>query len=161
MPQADPRRVATVDPHHAAQVIGDFCAHHGGPRLDGFTADQAVELLDRMGYAINLGTVAEFIRKGYVGDPGESWSPVAVYCLTAALEARRRWTESPDCPHNVKKTGIRLQIEQLRSEGVEPVNDLDRHTVEDLLLQLAGSDNRAERECLYEVLRLKLADYEE
>ena len=52
-------------------------------------------------------------------------------------------------------------IERTVADGCEPLPDLDQHSLEDLLLQLVGSDHRATRECLYEALRLKLAGFEE
>jgi len=157
----DQSRAVVIDPRHATQVVGDFAESVGLPRAESYSPAQACLLLGRLGYDCPLNTIREFTAKGYIGDPGDTWAPVNVYCLMAALEARRRWLRTP-CVHDAKKTGVRLMLEQRLNEGINPpVDDLDSHSVEDLLLQLIGSDNRAERECLFEVLRLKLAGYEE
>jgi hypothetical protein len=102
--------------------------------------------------------LTEFAEKGYMLDHGETWDGKSVYCLLAALESRRRWKPTPS-RHDVKKSGARLQIEQAQAAGV-PILELEQYTVEDLLIWLTGSDSRAERECLYEIARLKLAGFE-
>jgi hypothetical protein len=157
----DQTRVMHVDPAHARRVIEDLSAQAGVPFLDSYSPGQAAVLAFALDYDCSLGTVAELVRKRYIApeDP-EGLSPVDVYCLLGALEARRRWKHAPSA-HDAKKSGVRLQIEAMQAQGVEPVNDLDDHTVEDLLLQLTGADNRALREILYETLRLKLKGFEE
>lgn len=63
--------------------------------------------------------------------------------------------------HDYKKSGARLIVEQLQSAEAEPFNDLDRYSIEDLILQVVTCDDRATREALGEGLRLKLANFEE
>lgn len=156
---SDQTRTVAVDPEHAARVVADFADAHGLPVPT--TPGEAVELARACGYDCTPGTVAEFVRKGYVSDPGGVADAVWVYCFIAALEARRRWKPTP-CVHDPKKSGTRLLIEQMRNAGVaEPLNDIDRYTVEDLLLQLTNCDNRAVREALYEAVKAKLQGFEE
>lgn len=156
---SDPTRTVNIDPEHAARVVGDFADSVNLPVPT--TAGEVVAFLERCDYLVTARTLSEFAEKHYVSDPGDQWDAVAVYCLMAALESRRRWKPAPS-RHDHKKTGISLQIEAARAAGVaEPINDLDRYTVEDLLLQLTQCDHRATRECLYEALREKLRGYEE
>lgn len=157
---SDPTRAVTVDPAHAAQVVSDFAGSVGLPTPT--TAGEVVEMLTRIGYDCTPRTLAEFVEKGYISDPGDVWGPVEVYVLAAALECRRRWLPTPNPRHDLKKSGFRLEIERLRAEGVDPpVRDLDDHSIEDLLLQLCQCDQRAVREALYETVRLKLDGFEE
>ncbi|HVK14432.1 MAG TPA: hypothetical protein VM597_37180 [Gemmataceae bacterium] len=157
----DQSRAVTIDPVKAEEVVTHLCERAGRPVQDQFTPAEVAGLLSAVGYVVTQGTLAEFVRKRYVSDPGDQWSPVNIYCLAAALESRRRWAPAPG-PHDLKKTGIRLELERLQADGVNPpIVDLDRYTLEDLLLQMAQSDNRMEREALYETLRLKLDGFEE
>ena len=64
-------RAVTVDPAKAGQVIGDFCERYGLPRRESFTPAELCELLGKMGYDCTPGTLGEFVRKGYVRDPGD------------------------------------------------------------------------------------------
>jgi hypothetical protein len=157
----DETRAVRIDPEHAERVVADFAEHVGLPALETYTPADAAELVSRHDYVCTPGTISEFIRKGYFGpqDP-DALTPVEVYCLLGALESRRRWKPTPS-RHDAKKSGARLAIEQTEMQGASAINDLDQHTVEDLLLQLTGCDNRAVRECLYEALRLKLEGFEE
>src|SRR5262245_59092489 len=126
-------RAARVDPAHAAQVVGDYVENIGLPRKDEFTEAEVCELLTGLGYAISPRTLTEFVEKSYIAEPGATWDCTAVYCFAAALESRRRWGPTPN-RHDAKKSGARLQIEQIMAGGVaEPVTGLDAHTVEDLL----------------------------
>jgi hypothetical protein len=157
----DQTRQVQVDPERARQVVSDLALSAGMVAQDAYAPDEVVALLAALDYDATPNTLAEFQRKRYVPAVEGDWSPVDVYCLLAALESRRRWRPAPS-RHDPKKSGARLEIERLQREGVNPpVVDLDGYSVEDLLLQMVGSDNRAERECLLEVLRLKLAGYEE
>jgi hypothetical protein len=148
-----------VDPTHAAAVVGGFLERLNRPAQDTFSAAQAAELMRLLGYNCSPRTLTEFVEKKYLPD-FEVWDAVAVYCLAGALEARRRWQPAPS-PHDTKKTGLRLRIEQLQAQGIVPIHDLGDLTIEDALLQICQSDSRNEREALYEVLRLKLAGFEE
>ena len=156
---SDPTRTVPVDPRHAARVVGDFAATVG--LATPANAAEAIELLTKLDYAVSKRTLEEFIERKYISDPGDAWDCVAVYCLMGALESRRRY-KSADRRHDFKKTGIRLEIERLRAEGIDPpIHDIDDITLEDLLLQITQCDQRAIREALYETLREKLRGYEE
>lgn len=156
---SDMTRAVTVDPAHAAEVVAGMADSVG--LAAPVTAAEVVALLDRLDYACTPNTLAEFVRKGFISDPGDTWDSVSTYCLMAGLEARRRWKPAPS-RHDLKKSGFRLEIERLRAEGVDPpVRDIDDHSVEDLLLQLCQCDQRAVREALYETVRLKLDGCEE
>lgn len=152
-------RAVPVDAEHAATVVADLAAGVGLPTPT--TAEEVVEMLTKLDYDVTRGTVAEFARKKYFGpDPGDAWTPADVYAFMAALEARRRWRPTPS-RHDMKKSGFRIEVERLQAEGVTPVHDLDDHTLEDLLLQIAQADNRMLREALLESINLKLRHFEE
>ena len=128
---------------------------------ESWPVDATVDFLRRLDYDVTPNTLAEFERKHYFAPADASeMTAVEIYCLMAALEARRRWKPTPS-QHDAKKSGARLAIEQLQAQGIPPVNDLDNHTLEDLLLQLTGCPDRAIRECIYETLVLKLKGLEE
>jgi hypothetical protein len=155
-------RTVQVDPAHAARVVHDFADRVGLPVKDRYSPDEMCQLLRWLGYDVTPGVLEEFTRKGYVSDPGDAWDVVSVYTLAAALESRRRWLPTPCHQHDSKKSGARLLIEQAARDGVaQPIQDLDRVTIEDLLLQLVANDARAEREVLFEAIRLKLSGFEE
>lgn len=156
---SDQTRIVSVDPAHAERVVADFAASVG--LAVPTNAAEVVELLDRLDYDCTPRTLEQFIERGYISDPGDCWDCVAVYCLLGGLESRRRWKPTPS-KHDLKKSGARLEIEKLQAEGIDPpVVDLDRTTVEDLLIQLTQCDQRAIREVIFEALKLKLAGYEE
>lgn len=157
----DATRKMEIDPIHAARVVGDFCDQVDLTRRESFSIPEACDFLTRMGYACTPGTVAEFVRKKYVAEIGDTLDCTQLYCFMAALDCRRRWQPSP-CIHDPKKTGLRIQLEELVAQGINPpFNDLDAMTVEDALLQMCMSPNRFERETLYEALTWKLAGFEE
>lgn len=158
----DSTRQQAVDVERATELVRIGLEEHGLPVRDVFTPAQAAELARALHYECSPGTVAEFVRKGYVGpaDPA-ALSPVDVFCLVAALENRRRWKPAPG-RHDAKKSGARLLIEQCQAAGApSPVSDLDNFALEDLLLQLVQCGDRGTREGLYEAVRLKLEGYEE
>lgn len=156
-----PRRLVQVDPDQAAAMLAGVCARFGLPVKDEYTTAEVSDLMQRAGYAAPPGVIAEFVRKGYVADTGDSWTPTDIFHLSAALDSRRRWGATPNL-HDARKSGFRLQLETLRNQGVNPpVNDLDEHSLEDLLIQLTENDARPTREMLYELIRVKLEGYEE
>src|SRR5262245_4659806 len=159
----DQQRLTQVDADEARRLISAWAVSLGLPAEGPYADGEVVRMLTAAEYAAVPGTPSECVRKGYCPGPPipMAWTPAEVYALAAALESRRRWKATPS-KHDPKKTGARLLIEKIRAEGCDtPCNDLDAHTVEDLVLRLVQCDSRAERECLYEVLRLKLEGFEE
>jgi hypothetical protein len=128
------------------------------PDKDQFTPTEVVEILAKQDYAIGPATIPEFIRKGYIPDPGPTWSRVDLFLFMANLECRRRWAPMPSV-HDVKKSPYRRAIERARAEGRPPLSV--ETTIEDTLLLLVECDDRGRREELYEVLRLRLEGFEE
>jgi hypothetical protein len=156
-----PHRAVPVDPAASERVVASLCDAAGMPMQDEFDRDGVAALLRSCGYDCTPGVVAEFVRKSYISEP-EVWTAPYVHALTAALECRRRWLPTPNVYHDPKKSAQRLEIERLQNEGVNPpIDDLDQHTVEDLLIQLVQHDQRHVREALYECLRFKLDGFEE
>lgn len=156
-----PTRLMQVDPERAAAMLAAVCERFDFPVKDEYATAEVADLLTRCGYAATPGVIAEFVRKGYILDTGDVWTPADVFHFSAALDSRRRWLPTP-CVHDARKSGFRLQIENLRNQGLtQPVNDLEQHSLEDLLIQLTENDSRPTREMLYELIRLKLEGFEE
>jgi hypothetical protein len=154
-------RLVHVDPERAATMLAAVCERFDFPVKDEYSTPEVADLMRRCGYAVTPAVVAEFVRKGYITDTDNLWTPVDVFHFSAALDSRRRWLPTP-CVHDARKSGFRLQVETLRNQGVDPpVNDLDQHSLEDLLIQLTTADDRPTREMLYELIRLKLEGFEE
>lgn len=128
-----------------------------------WTAWQTAAWLRERGYDASEGTIHELMRKGYVGLPdAEAIIPAELSAIMAALECRRRWLPYPNPHHDAKKSGARLLLEQMQHAGnPAPVHDLEKFTVEDLLIRMAQSDHRGQREAIHEALRLKLLGMEE
>src|SRR5437764_1423028 len=144
-------RAAYVDPGASDRIVAGFCTFAGLPVREVYTAAEVVDLLRRVGYDVTPGTLAEFARKGYIGEPaGEEWTAPFVHALAAALECRRRWLPTPNRLHDFKKSVARIQIESLRAEGEPVFADLEGYSLEDLFLQLVACDERGLREALYE-----------
>lgn len=158
-----PDRTVPMDPAASERLVAALCSAANMPYLGAFDRDDVAALLRACGYDCTPGVVAEFIRKGYVSEPpDDSWTPPYVHALCASLECRRRWLPTPNAFHDAKKSAQRIEIERMVADGIEePVADLDRHSIEDLLIQLTQSESRMHREALHECLRLKLRGFEE
>jgi len=144
------------DAREAEAIVAQYCERTGREVKDEYTAREAVEMLADLGYDVSLNTLREFVAKGYIADHADAWTPVALYALTGALDSRRRWQPTP-CVHDARKSAMRLMIEQIRAEGIDPpIHDIDGTTLEDLLLKLVGSDHRGSREALYEAVKVKM-----
>lgn len=158
-------RVVSVDAAHAEHIVTDLAASVG--RMVPTSSSEVVTLLAALDYAVRPDTLREFTAKRYVSPPVDGvWDAVAVYCLLAAMESRRRWRPEPldgsATRHRHKKTAFRVELERLTAEGVNPpIVDLDSHSVEDLLIQLVQTDCRMTREAIFEAVALKLAGLEE
>ncbi len=149
-------RTVMIDTAKAEALVSGFCERTGFEVKPVYSASEVCSMLTALGYSVRLDTLREFVAKGYVSDFGDSWDAVAVYALSAALEARRRWTPTPS-PHDFKKTAMRVEIERLRAEGIDPpIYDIDTTSLEDLLIRITGCDHRGSREALYEIILVKL-----
>lgn len=150
-----------IDPAIAAAAVDQLAASVGLPVLLAYSPDQAAELAARLEFDAKPGTVAEFVRKGYLKatDPA-ALTPQEVYQFIGGLDRRRRWKAAPS-QHDLKKSNIRLHVEQGQAAGLAPFHDLAAHSIEDLLLQLTESDERWFREVVHEALKLKLQGFEE
>ena len=155
-----PGRTIEPNPVASARVVGTLCALAGIDVQETFPRDEVVLLLRNAGYNVTPGTVAEFIRKGYIGEPeNDEWTAQHIHALCASLESRRRWKPFPAPLHDFKKSVVRIQIEQAAANGIaDPIHDLDTISLEDLLIQIAENDSRGIRETLYEAIKLKLAE---
>src|SRR5258708_6176208 len=124
-------RAVQPNPVTSATVVAGMCVAADMEPQEAFTRDQMVLLLRSCGYAVTLGTVAEFIRKDRIDEPeGDQWTAPHIHQLVSGLEIRRRWMPTPNMFHDPKKSSTRLMIEQAAARGCEdPINDLDSYTI--------------------------------
>lgn len=157
-PSTPPRR---IDPSMASELLEGLCSQCNLPMREAWSHAQAAELFTALEYQATPGTIAEFVRKGYIApDDPAALSVLDMFGLLGALERRRRWKAAPS-RHDLKKSAARLHVEEGRAIGQDPIPTLGQHSVEDLLIQLTEADSRPLRECVYEALHLKLAGFEE
>ena len=160
---SDQTRAIRVDPDHAKMLLNALCEGIGFEVKDEYEPVEVATLMRHAGFAVTPATIPEFVRKGYIAEPLDpgAWDASAIYTLCAALASRRRFLPTP-CVHDARKSGFRLQLETIIAGGqYPPINDLDQHSIEDLLIQLTECDDRPTREILYETLRLKIEGFEE
>src|SRR5262249_16331470 len=102
-------------------------------------------------------TVAEFQRKGYIPAlDGDGWDHEQIHRFMGALEARRRW-QSGSPIHRCKKSAAQLDFETAQRESnQEYLKDLDKYTLEDLLVMLTTGEPLGLRECFLVAVRQKL-----
>ena len=159
MNQFHPGRSVQPNPEMSARIVAAFCQVASMELQDTFSRAEVANLLRKCGYDCTPGTIAEFIRKGYIGEPAaDEWPARYVHALAASLECRRRWLPTPNRLHDGKKSSIRVLIEQAKNDGNEaPIGDLDQFSIEDLLIQIAENEVRNVREALLESIRLKMS----
>lgn len=137
------------------RIIADFCRQCDLPERDAYTSLEVVQLCQGMEYDCDEDTLQEFDEKGYCEKPPGPWTPRRIRFLIANLESRRRWQKQSRL-HDPKKSLHRLRLEALDASEPHPAADIDKYTLEDLLLWLAKTDDRNIREGLYEAAKIKL-----
>ncbi len=150
-------RVVAVDPEVSRRLVNGFCAFTATEPREHFSRDEVVELLRGVGFAVVPDTLREFTAKGYCTEPPSGrWEAIHVHALAAALDSRRRWLPGPNQLHDAKKSPTRRDLELAKAAGVPVFTDLEKFTLEDMLITLAECDNRMQREFVYEAVRAKL-----
>lgn len=152
-------RAVQPNPAVSEQVVAGMCIAAGIDPQESFTRDEMIQLLRGCNYHVVPATISEFERKDRIDVPADDvWTAPHVHQFVSGLEIRRRWLPTPNKFHDPKKSATRLMIEQAAAQGVnDPIADLDKHSLEDLLLQIAMIEDRQVREALYETIKLKMS----
>lgn len=125
--------------------------------------ETAISLLTAVEYRVDPETIARYIASGYIPGPGRAesgameWLAIDIAQLGFALEFRREWQAFSPL-HDAKKSTYERGREQAERVGLadQACRDIDRYSVEDLLLLLRTADTQALRDALYVALRIKL-----
>lgn len=144
-------------PQNSASLIEDLCGICGIPFSDPLDTNHVVKLLNKLGYLVDRSVVAEFVRKGYITSPiiAGQWTAQQVHEFMAGLEWRRRWQVGS--AHDLKKSGAQLALEQAQLAGKHQyIEDLDQHTIEDMLVLMTLAEQRSVREALLVAVKQKL-----
>lgn len=145
----------------AAEAVAPFWQNAGlQPSYPASTAT-VVKLMADAEYEVTADTVAEFLRKGYLdGVPTHNgqhkWRASDIAAFATGLETRRRWRWDSTM-HAAKWCSFEIQLHMARTAGFDhPFDDLDKSTVEDLLLLMVEADQKELRQGIRLLLSLKL-----
>ena len=126
---------------------------------------EAVALVNAVDYLITVEELVRFCDVGAftgvaINNGQRQWSPRNIARLGLFLESRRSWRAGSEL-HEAKKTAAELALENVRLTGESHAlfNDLEQFDLRALLLMLAESDNRMQREILYVAVQIKLDSY--
>jgi hypothetical protein len=141
----------------ADQLLAEYCRLTGMTWRETWTTGELVELLARLGFVADEGTLEMFVQRGRMEAPEGLWDSVAVQRAVTELDVRRRWRAGSEF-HDKKKSAARIEVEQVirESRGPELFADVDQYDLEALLLNMVESENRQVREQFYERVRIKL-----
>lgn len=131
----------------------------------GYPASTAtvVKLMSEAEYECTADTVAEFLRKGYLTglptrDGQFKWRASDIAAFATGLESRRRWRWDSKM-HAAKWCAFEIQYHMARAAGLDhPFEDLDKCTVEDLLLLIVKADQEHIRQGIRLILAIKLKE---
>lgn len=146
----------------AAEAVAPFWTnadiHPGYPA----STSTVVKLMAEAEYDCTADTVAEFLRKGYLTVPTRDgqlkWRASDIAAFATALESRRRWRWDSKM-HAAKWTAFEVQLHMARAAGFDhPFDDLDKNTVEDLLLLMVKADQEHIRQGIRVLLAIKLRE---
>ncbi len=147
-----------IDSEHSERIVEAMADNAGVEFKPEYSREEVSSMLVANGYDCPVGVVCEFHRKGYLIEPADGvWTAPRIHGLAAALASRRRWLPYPNPRFDQFKTGIKLQVEQMAAQGIaEPFSDLDKQTIEDLLVKVAIEEQSGHREFICEVIRHKM-----
>jgi hypothetical protein len=121
-----------------------------------------LKLLAAVEYKADVETVHRYIADGYIVPAKDetgahAWLAANIVEFATALEKRRMWLPF-SALHDHKKSPFERghEIAQARGLAEGVCRDIDKHTVEDLLLYLKDADTQPARDALYLALKLKL-----
>ena len=123
---------------------------------------EVVEVLRAIDYELSVATIGEFLDAGYLAPPANRsgrfyWTATDIMHFAMALEARERWQKfSPihDCKKSAARRGRELAEQNGQAESV--FSDIERYTLEDLILYLCRADDRRVRDQIREAVLIKL-----
>ncbi len=125
----------------------------------------AVELCRAVEYVIDPESFVRFWNVGAfdgvaISEGRRNWSATDIVRLATFLESRRDWQPGSEL-HRAKKTSYELALENYRRTGEahELFHDLERFDLRSLLLMLAESDHRQQRESLKVAIEIKLESF--
>lgn len=125
------------------------------------TDQQVIGLLDSIDYRVGLETIHRYLSARYIECPGmqagrRQWEPLDVVRLKDALEFRRQWKPFSRF-HDAKKSLYERLREQAEASGnPNPFRDLERYSLEDLLLYWREADTQPLRDMLHAAVKIKL-----
>lgn len=123
--------------------------------------ENVVHLLKAAEYAADVDTLDRYERLGYIGcvprrNDLRKWRASDVVSLMTALEVRRQWQPNSTL-HAAKFHPFEIRQHQAEAAGADTCfDDLDRHTVEDLLIAITKADNVDVRQAIRIALCCKL-----
>ena len=131
------------------------------PAADG----EALRLVQAVEYVIDPESFVRFWNVGAfdgvaISEGRRNWSATDIVRLATFLESRRDWQPGSEL-HRAKKTSYELALENYRRTGEahELFHDLERFDLRSLLLMLAESDHRQQRESLKVAIEIKLESF--
>lgn len=126
----------------------------------------AVALCAGVEYVIDGESLVRFLDVGAfngvsVSHGRRNWSATDIVRLATFLECRRAWQPGSEL-HRAKKTAYEIALENFRATGEahELFHDLERFDLRSLLLMLAESDSRQQREALFVAVQIKLESFD-
>ncbi|MBB01566.1 MAG: hypothetical protein CMJ47_02860 [Planctomyces sp.] len=123
--------------------------------------ETVVEIFDHLEYVVDLEKIHIYLAAGYITPPAivagkRSWTLKDFIELQVALEMRRQWRAFSKF-HDPKKSHWQLEKERAEAAGDQKFfSDIDRYSVEDLILYLTQADERYVREAIGLALKTKL-----
>ena len=125
------------------------------------TDQQVIEVLDSIDYRVDLETIHRYLSARYIECPTmqagrRQWEPLDVAPLKDALEFRREWKPFSRF-HDPKKSLYERLREQAEASGnANPFRDLERYSLEDLLLYWREADTQPLRDMLFTAVKIKM-----
>ena len=168
--QIDPLTVsgpATVALEHVCrQRISQWWERAGLTESYPVCDGDAIALVQSVEYVIDAESFVRFWTVGAffgvaISDGRRNWSAIDIVRLATFLECRRAWQPGSEL-HRAKKTAYEIALENFRATGEahELFHDLERFDLRSLLLMLAESDSRQQREALFVAVQIKLESFD-
>ena len=131
------------------------------------TTELVVSLLFGMQYAVDLAVIHKAIDQNWLFHPIRKagrfeWYACDILAMGQSLETRRLWKPLSRL-HDWKKSEYQKSLQAAEAAGKDPrtvIVDLDKFSVEDLLLLMVQCNHQKAREMFYESIKIKLAENE-
>lgn len=124
--------------------------------------EQVLRWLALLEYRVNLETLHRYLSAGYFQAPvmqsgRRSWTVEDFINFQVALEIRRMWKPFSRF-HDPKKTALELRRDHTEASGEQLFDDLNQHSIEDLIRYCVEAEEKHVREASGMALRLKLEE---